>query len=141
LHELMHEPGTAANHLPGERVLRTLPDGHVAHMSVHSRDLIREVLLQTKAQGLHFSVNACLLQTKIRQIRGRRNSLRPFTQQPHESFDGTHFHSVCVEREGRTEYVHPEAEERSFEGAQSVQHVRRLAPLEIKQRLHYEVIS
>ncbi|MCB8945651.1 MAG: radical SAM protein [Ardenticatenaceae bacterium] len=108
LHELMHEPGTLSENLAGHRHVYKLADGHVTHINADSRNLICEVMLYVQKMSFTFSVNACLLQTKIRQVRGRRRNLAPLTQQPFERFDGTFFETIRVTEGDQYVFVHPD---------------------------------
>lgn len=131
LHELMHEPGTLSEHLPGHCYIFTLADGHVTHVNTQSRGLIRDVMLYTQTMSFAFSVNACLLQTKIRQIRGRRRNLAPITQQPYEQFDGTFFETVRISKGNQVIFVHPDHIQGHTQAKISAQRLKRPAPLSL----------
>jgi uncharacterized protein len=131
LHELMHEPGTLSENLPGLTNVYRLADGHVTHINAQSRFLIRDVMVYSQKMSFSFSINACLLQTKIRQVRGRRRNLAVLTQQPFERFDGTFFETIQIPKGDQFVYVHPDditdiAQERS-----NMQRLRRRAPLSL----------
>jgi pyruvate formate-lyase activating enzyme-like uncharacterized protein len=133
LHELMHEPGTLAAQFPGERITYTLDDGHLAYINTASRGLIRDVMRQAYLDRLPLSVNACLLQTKIRQVRGRRHSLTPITQQPYERFDGTFFETVQIMQGEQVAFVHPDQVSADLAAQNDLQRRYRLAPMSIFQ--------
>ncbi len=133
VHELMHEPGTLAEHLPGPSEIFTMPDGHQAHLNGDSRHLIHTILCHVYENGLPLHVNACLIQTKVRQIRGRRRSLAAITQQPDELFDGTFFDTVRVFDGERWRFVHPDAVTKQTAPDWQKQRLRRLAPLSLAE--------
>jgi pyruvate formate-lyase activating enzyme-like uncharacterized protein len=84
LHEFMYEPGTNAESMPGTRLPITLPDGHQTAIDPQSRALTLRVMQYVRDHNLPLAVNDCSLQSKLRQLRGRRRSLAPLTAQPYE---------------------------------------------------------
>lgn len=133
LHELMHEPGTLSAQFPGERIAYTLDDGHVTHINTASRGLIRDVTQRVYLDGLPLSVNACMLQTKIRQVRGRRRSLTPITQQPYERFDGTFFETIQIIQGDQRAFIHPDQVTTELAAQHDLHRLRRLAPMSVFQ--------
>ena len=131
LHELMHEPGSLSENLPGHCNTYTLADGHVTHINSQSRDLIRDVMLYSQKMSFSFSINACLLQTKVRQIRGRRRSLASITQQPFERFDGTFFETIRIPKDNQFVFVHPDNIVGYAHADDNTQILRRRAPLSL----------
>ncbi len=77
LHELMYEPGTISAEMPGKRREVILPDGHRTQINPESRLLTLAVMKKVQAENLSLAVNDCSLQSKLRQLRGRRRSLAP----------------------------------------------------------------
>ena len=82
LHELLCEPGTNSAGLPGRPVITE--DLHVTAIDPASRRLTLEVMEMVAREGLPLSVNDCSLQSKLRQVRGRRRCLAPLTRAPWE---------------------------------------------------------
>jgi pyruvate formate-lyase activating enzyme-like uncharacterized protein len=75
LHELLYEPGTNAATLAGERLPFVTDDGHPSALDPNSRPLTLAVMRHVLERGLPLAVNDCSLQSKLRQIRGRRRML------------------------------------------------------------------
>jgi pyruvate formate-lyase activating enzyme-like uncharacterized protein len=97
LHELIYEPGTNAAELPGERQALVTEDGHVTEFNPHSRLLTARVIRKVWELKLPLFVNDCSMQTKLRQVRGRRKSLAPLTRQPYERLVNEEFlESYCA---------------------------------------------
>jgi len=84
LHELMYEPGTNSASMPGARRAIVTADGHRSEINPDSRALTLAVMQRVCDEGLPLSVNDCSLQSKIRQLRGRRKSLAPLVKASHE---------------------------------------------------------
>ena len=84
LHELMFEPGSPAERLAGPRREVIADDGHRTAIDPRSRLLTLAVMRRVQEQALPLAVNDCSLQSKLRQVRGRRRSLAPLVQAPHE---------------------------------------------------------
>lgn len=107
LHELMLEPGSNAADLPGPRQEILLPDRHRAVVHPHSRALTLTVMRHVQKLGLALAVNDCSLQSKLRQLRGRRRSLAPLLQQPHEELvEGHLYESLCAYRDTEILFFH-----------------------------------
>lgn len=95
LHELMYEPGTNSAALPGPRQEFITADGHRSAVHPGSRPLTLEVM-----HHIHLAVNDCSLQSKLRQLRGRRASLASLVQAPYEKpVDGQGYESCCAYRD------------------------------------------
>jgi pyruvate formate-lyase activating enzyme-like uncharacterized protein len=108
LHELMCEPGTNAAALPGRPVTTT--DLHATAIDPASRRLTLEVMAKVAREALALSVNDCSLQSKLRQVRGRRRCLAPLTMAPWEMAVGDDvFETTCafVDDAGY-QFVHPD---------------------------------
>jgi len=88
LHELLFEPGTNSATLPGARQGIVTADGHCSAIHPASRSLTLAVMRRVRDQGLSLSVNDCSLQSKLHQLRGRRQCLAPLTKTPHERLVG-----------------------------------------------------
>lgn len=111
LHELMFEPGTNAAALPGPRRSVITADGHYTEIHPESRALILAVMQKVNADRLPLSVNDCSLQSKLRQLRGRRRSLAPLMKAAHEKMigDGA-YETYCVyEDDTNYHFCHPDA--------------------------------
>ena len=134
LHELIYEPGTNAASLPGVRQILMTPDGHRTEYNPESRLLTRAVIKSVRESGLPLSVNDCSMQSKLRQVRGRRRSLAPLTIEKYERLVGDEYFETCAAyRDQEMVYLHPdELEERRarLAGWEWVR-LRRLAPLEM----------
>jgi pyruvate formate-lyase activating enzyme-like uncharacterized protein len=110
LHELMYEPGTNSATMPGARWPIVMADGHCFAIHPESRALTLAVMQRVQEKGLPLAVNDCSLQSKIRQLRGRRNSLAPLAKAPHEKLvRGEVYESCCAYRDGDELYFfHPD---------------------------------
>jgi pyruvate formate-lyase activating enzyme-like uncharacterized protein len=101
LHELMYEPGTNSASMPGARQSLVTADGHRSEYNPKSRALTLAVMEHVQKQGLPLSVNDCSLQSKLRQLRGRRQSLAPLTKAPYEKLlNGEIYESYCAYHDG-----------------------------------------
>lgn len=111
LHELMYEPGTNAAALPGPRRAVVTADGHHTEIHPESRALMLAVMQRVNADHLPLSVNDCSLQSKLRQLRGRRRSLAPLMKAAHERMiDDEAYETYCVyEDDTHYRFCHPEA--------------------------------
>jgi pyruvate formate-lyase activating enzyme-like uncharacterized protein len=138
LHELMLEPGTNAESLNGPRRQIILEDGHRTAVHPQSRLLTLAAMKQVQTDGLSLAVNDCSLQSKIRQLRGRRRNLSLFNQMPYERLlDDDKLESVFVASDSEDGwFCHPDQldqvrlkypQERKF-------HLVRRAPLTINTR-------
>lgn len=107
LHELMCEPGTNAAALPGRPVTTT--DLHATAIDPASRRLTLEVMAKVAREALTLSVNDCSLQSKLRQVRGRRRCLAPLTKAPYEVAVGDDiFETICAFVDDVScQFVHP----------------------------------
>lgn len=107
LHELMCEPGTNAAALPGRPVTTT--DLHATAIDPASRRLTLEVMAKVAREALTLSVNDCSLQSKLRQVRGRRRCLAPLTKAPWEVAVGDDvFETICAFVDDVScQFVHP----------------------------------
>ncbi len=109
LHELMYEPGTNSASMGGARQPIVTADGHYSEINPESRALTLAVMARVQQEGLPLSVNDCSLQSKIRQLRGRRRSLAPLTRAPHEKLVRDEvYESYCAFRDGERTYLHPD---------------------------------
>jgi uncharacterized protein len=135
LHELMYEPGTNAAAMPGARRAVVTTDGHYTEINPESRALTLAVMNQVQNEGLPLSVNDCSLQSKLRQLRGRRRGLAPLVQAPHEKLVRDEiYESYCAYRDAE-DYIffHPDSIgeiRQSYPGYRFVRLVR-IAPLSI----------
>jgi len=95
LHELMYEPDSnSANHA-GKKQIAILPDGHITAINPESRSLTLEVMKSVQKLGLSLSVNDCSLQSKIRQLKGRRRTLAPLVKKTYEKILNDEFLESC----------------------------------------------
>jgi len=100
LHELMYEPGTNSAGLAGQRRAIVTPDGHRSEINPESRSLTLAAMRRVQDECLPLAVNDCSLQSKLRQLTGRRRCLAPLTQAAHEVLiDGRAFESYCAFRD------------------------------------------
>ncbi len=136
LHELMFEAGSRSAALPGPRRDFVTPDGHRGSISRDSRALTFEVMRRVQDDELGISVNDCSLQSKLRQLRGRRRSLAPVVQSEHEKFlDEGLLESCCAFRDARDYFLfHPDtlAEVRRKHPGHTIVRLARTAPLSIR---------
>ena len=113
LHELMYEPGTNSAALPGPRRAIVTADGHCSEINPESRMLTLTVMQHVRDEALPLAVNDCSLQSKVRQLRGRRRNLAPLAKAPHEKMVSDQvYESYCAFRDGdEVRYFHPDARE------------------------------
>ncbi len=135
LHELMYEPGSNAERLVGPRQVVITPDSHRTAVDPRSRALVLAVMQRVQAEGLPLGVNDCSLAGKLRQVRGRRRSLAPLVQAPHERLLADEvLESYCAHR-GAEEWVflHPDdlAGARERLAGYGLARVARIAPLAV----------
>jgi pyruvate formate-lyase activating enzyme-like uncharacterized protein len=110
LHELMYEPGTNSAAMPGARRAIVTADGHRSAINPESRALTLAVMKKVADESLPLAVNDCSLQSKIRQLRGRRQSLAPLTKAPHEKLVGGEvYESCCAYRGEEARFFHPDS--------------------------------
>jgi hypothetical protein len=97
--------------MPGARCSIVTADGHISAIHPQSRALTLDVMQQVQDQGLHLAVNDCSLQSKLRQLRGRRNSLAPLAKASHEKLvRGEVYESYCAYRNGgECQFFHPDS--------------------------------
>jgi uncharacterized protein len=134
LHELMYEPGTNSAALPGRRRPIVTSDGHYSQINPESRALTLAVMRVIQDNGLPLSVNDCSLQSKVRQLRGRRRSLLPLVQAPQEKLvEGEVLESCCAYRGEEVHFFHPDSLGGTRQRYPDHQFVRlaRMAPLSI----------
>ena len=136
LHELMYEPGTNSESMPGARLPIVTADGHRSAIHPDSRALTLAVMQRVQEEGLPLAVNDCSLQSKIRQLRGRRRCLAPLVKEPHEKLVGDIFYEsfFLYGDGGQACTFHPDALDqmrRLYPGSQYIRLVRT-APLSIR---------
>lgn len=136
LHELMYEPGTNSGSMPGARQPIVTADGHWSEINPGSRSLTLDVMRRVQDEGLPLAVNDCSLQSKIRQLRGRRRSLVPLVKEPHEKLIGAEvYESYCAYRGGaEVHFFHPDVLDEMRRRYPNREFVRlvRTAPLSIR---------
>jgi len=135
LHELMYEPGTNSASMPGARQTILTADGHRSEINPQSRALTLAVMQRVQDKGLSLAVNDCSLQSKIRQLRGRRQSLAPLVKAPHEKLvGGEAYESYCAYRGDRVRFFHPDALHETCQQHPDHRFVRlvRTAPLSLQ---------
>ncbi|MBN1201615.1 MAG: 4Fe-4S cluster-binding domain-containing protein [Anaerolineae bacterium] len=133
LHELMFEPGTNAAALSGPRQTVITPDGHRTAIHPDSRALTLAVMRRVQAERLPLSVNDCSMQSKFRQLRGRRRCLAPLMRAPHEQHSDTVYESCCAFWGDDVRFFHPDAladRRREFPDHRFVK-LTRIAPLSV----------
>lgn len=135
LHELLYEPGTLSAAMPGARQAICLEDGHRAEINPDSRLVTLAVMEAVGEKKLPLSVNDCSLQGKLRQVRGRRQSLMPLTKRPAEQLaEGETFVSYFAYRnEWEYCFCHPDSapEFRALHPDYKMVRVTRIAPLSL----------
>ena len=110
LHELMYEPDTNSASMPGARRAVVTADGHRSAINPESRALTLAVMQRVQGEGLSLAVNDCSLQSKIRQLRGRRQSLAPLVKAPYEKLvRGEAYESYCAYRGEKVHFFHPDS--------------------------------
>lgn len=134
LHELMYEPGTNSASMAGERRAIVTADGHYSEINPESRALTLAVMKKVQDDGLPLSVNDCSLQSKIRQLRGRRRSLLPLVKASYERLVKDEvLESFCAYRGEESRFFHPDSLDAMRERYPDHQFVRlaRTAPLSV----------
>jgi pyruvate formate-lyase activating enzyme-like uncharacterized protein len=135
LHELFYEPGTNSASMPGPRWPFVTEDGHRSALNPDSRLLTLAVMQRVQDEGLPLSVNDCSLQSKVRQLRGRRRNLAPLVQASHEKLVSDQvYESYCAFQNGdEVHFFHPDAREEMCRRHPDHRFVRlvRTAPLSI----------
>ena len=111
LHELMYEPGSNSANMAGTRWPIITVDGHRSAINPDSRALTLEVMRRVQDQGLRLAVNDCSLQSKLRQLRGRRSNLAPLAKAAHEKLVGGEFYESCCafQDRGEVHFFHPDS--------------------------------
>jgi pyruvate formate-lyase activating enzyme-like uncharacterized protein len=111
LHELMYEPGTLSASMPGARRLVVTSDGHRTEIHPDSRALTLAVMQRVQDEGLPLAVNDCSLQSKIRQLRGRRRGLAPLVKRPYEKLVSDERYESCYAYQDEKEigFFHPDS--------------------------------
>ncbi len=133
LHELMCEQGTNAATMKGPRLDVALEDGHSTIINPESRKLTLAVMEKVQNENLPLSVNDCSLQSKIRQLRGRRRNLAGLTKAPYEKLNGMFYESCCAYLGEECHFFHPDSVRemrRQYPDHQLVR-IIRTAPLSI----------
>jgi hypothetical protein len=122
--------------LGGARQVVCLADGHRTAIDPESRRVTLAVLRQVQAARLPLAVNVCSLQSKLRQVRGRRRALVPLTSTPYEKLVGeATLESYCHYRNAREYgYCHPDevAGRRASHPHEAWVRLLRLAPLALQ---------
>jgi len=134
LHELIYEPGTNSASMPGARQAFITADGHRTEFNPESRALTLAVMERVQDKNLPLSVNDCSMQSKIRQLRGRRRSLAPLMKAPHERLvEDQIYESYCAYRGEEVHFFHPDSLPEMRRRYPDYQFVRlvRTAPLSI----------
>lgn len=138
LHELIYEPGTNSASMPGARRAIITADGHRTEINPGSRDLTLAVMKRVQDENLPLSVNDCSMQSKIRQLRGRRRNLAPLVKAPHERLvDDQVYESYCAYRgQEEVRFFHPDSLPEMRQRYPDYQFVRlvRTAPLSMNDR-------
>jgi pyruvate formate-lyase activating enzyme-like uncharacterized protein len=135
LHELMYEPGTNAAAMAGPRTSVVTADGHRTAIHPDSRDLTLAVMVRVRQDDLPLSVNDCSLQSKLRQLRGRRRSLAPLVKADHEQLvEDRMYEGYCAYRGEEARFFHPDRLDEMRERYPNRRFVRlvRKAPLSIE---------
>lgn len=145
LHELIYEPDTNSAAMSGARQQMITEDGHRTAVHPESRALTLAVMKKVYEEKLTLSVNDCSMQSKFRQLRGRRRSLSPLTKAPHEKLVAdTWLESFYFFRnEQEAHPCHPDfvSEMRqTYAGCQLVRLVR-YAPLSLQERKKWIVFE
>jgi pyruvate formate-lyase activating enzyme-like uncharacterized protein len=114
LHELMYEPGSLSDHLPGPRQALRTPDGHVTAFHPQSRGMVLRVMQEIQEAGLPLAVNDCSMQNKLRQVRGRRALMGRLVQDRPGSMEILRpnglLETICVfNRQGQAVFIHPDS--------------------------------
>jgi pyruvate formate-lyase activating enzyme-like uncharacterized protein len=135
LHELMYEPGTNAATMAGARMPVVTDDGHRSAINPDSRALTLEVMVRVRQDDLDLSVNDCSLQSKLRQLRGRRRSLAPLVKADHERLvEDRVYEGYCAYRREEVRFFHPDRLDEMRERYPDHRFVRlvRMAPLSLE---------
>ena len=135
LHELIYEPGTNSDSMPGPRWPFVTEDGHRSAINPESRSLTLAVMQRVQQDRLPLSVNDCSLQSKLRQLRGRRRNLAPLVREPHENLiEDQAYESYCAfQGKDEVHFFHPDARDEMRQRYPQHRYARlvRTAPLSI----------
>ena len=138
LHELIYEPGTNSASMPGARRAIITADGHRTEINPESRALTLAVMSKVQNENLPLSVNDCSMQSKIRQLRGRRRSLAPLVKASYERLvDDQVYESYCAYLgDKEIHFFHPDSLHEMHQRYPDYQFVRlvRTAPLSLNDR-------
>ncbi len=140
LHELMYEEGTNAASMPGLRCAILLKDGHRTDVNPESRFLTLTVMKKVQGDNLPLSVNDCSMQSKIRQLRGRRRSLAPFLKETYEKLQDEVYECYCAYRNQEDYFfLHPDSIHQTRRIHPDYRYVRlaRTAPLSLSDKGHW----
>jgi pyruvate formate-lyase activating enzyme-like uncharacterized protein len=132
VHELLCEPGTNAETLPGPRLAVSTPDGHRTVIDPRSRELALAVLRKVADDGLALSVNFCSLRSKLRQVRERRRRGAEVFRAEHEELSGDELVTCCLfDESGRLFFIAPSAlaKARRLHPSMRVARLKRMLPL------------
>jgi pyruvate formate-lyase activating enzyme-like uncharacterized protein len=136
LHELIYESGSRSAGMDGPRQEIITEDGHRSAFNPESRELTLAVMKRVQEEGLPLAVNDCSMQSKLRQLRGRRRSLAPLVQGAHERLVEDQFYeSYCAHQGGEAGcWLHPGTLDEARERLPDYRFVRlvRTAPLTVR---------
>jgi len=101
LHELVYEPHTNSAVMSGARERGSLQDGHRFDYNPESRSVTMAVMEKVHRQKIKINVNDCSLQSKVRQLRGRRRFMSTLFKKPYEEivYDNM-LECFCAYRDG-----------------------------------------
>jgi pyruvate formate-lyase activating enzyme-like uncharacterized protein len=137
IHELIYEPGTRSESMAGERVEFFPPDGHRVVFNPNSRELTLAIFTRISVQGLAMAVNDCSMQSKFRQLRGRRRNIYSILRLETEKLvEDRVYESICVYKDNEAFVIHPDDYQEAlfrFVGYRFVR-LRRRAPLSLQER-------
>jgi uncharacterized protein len=132
LHELIYEPGSPSETMPGARRYCRMPDGHQSLYNPQSVELVAEILSDINSSGLPISVNYCSLASKALQMQGRRSIMAAYALKPYEHIcENGEAESLCYFNDTHCEFAHPAtlADALNSFAGYGVARVRRLLPL------------
>ena len=135
LHELIYEACTRAQSMTGERLEFIARDGHPVVFNPGSRELTLAVLSRVSAQGLPLAVNDCSMQSKFRQLRGRRRNIYAALRPEKEKLvEEREYESVCAFTAQHVLVIHPDdyPQARAHLPGYCFFRLRRLAPLTLQ---------
>ena len=123
--------------MAGARRAVVTADGHRTKINPESRALTLTVMERVQEEGLPLSVNDCSLQSKLRQLRGRRRSLASLVKAAHEKLvEGRVYESFCAYQDEDVHFFHPDSIGEMRQQYPNHQFVRlaRTAPLSLKDK-------